>query len=260
MKKLTAYKAFNADMTCREFKYARHSIGGNRSPESAFGLANQRIKDLYDEAKQWLDGEAVSSQGQADGLAQLVAEFRKASKAADAAHKDDKAPHLEASRAMDDKYRPMRDKAKRASDACKAAVAPWLAKVKAEQDAEAERLRLEAEEKAREAQAALRSTPHDHLTAREEAEAKLDEAREAKEAANRAARKKSHATPAFGRALGLRTYYTPVVTDPVKAVEYFWNRRQPEIVEFLVNLAERELQAGQREIPGFEIQKEEKAQ
>lgn len=44
-------------------------IGHNRSP---FELSKETIEDLYSEAKNWLDGEPVATQEQADEIQKLL--------------------------------------------------------------------------------------------------------------------------------------------------------------------------------------------
>lgn len=61
----------------------RAVIGGNNPPEpTPFELSKQAIEDLYEEARQWLDGDPVSTQAQADALNTLQARIKDAAKEA----------------------------------------------------------------------------------------------------------------------------------------------------------------------------------
>ncbi|MEG7685981.1 hypothetical protein, partial [Listeria monocytogenes] len=62
----------------------RHAIGGNNPPEpTPYEAARAKVAEARDEAAMWLDGAAVTSQEQADGLEQLLDMARKAGKQAD---------------------------------------------------------------------------------------------------------------------------------------------------------------------------------
>ena len=137
----------------------RAIIGGNSPPEpTPFELVEADATARYEEAKLWLDGAAVDSQGVADGLSKLINLLRAAEKAADALRVVEKKPHDEAGAAVQAKFKPITDKCKRAIDGCKKALTPWLEKVEAAKRATEAAAKKAAEEAIRAAQEALRTS------------------------------------------------------------------------------------------------------
>ena len=65
---------------------------GHNSPPSPFEEIKTRIEDLYGEAKQWLDGEPVTTQDQANALNTLENRIREAAKEAEALRKGEVKP------------------------------------------------------------------------------------------------------------------------------------------------------------------------
>lgn len=231
----------------------RAVIGGNNPPEpTPFDKAEGEIMGLFDEAKNWLDGTGVNSQDEADGVSKLLDMIRKAKKAADEARVEEKRPHDEAAKEVQEKYKPLLTRCDLASDACKKALSPWLEKLEAEKRARAEAARKEAEEKARAAQEAIRAAELTDLAAREKAEALIQEAKQAETTAKRAENDKAHAKGGV-RAVTLRTTYKPVLKDAREAARHYWTARRAELEAFFLSLAEKDVRAGQQDIPGFDI-------
>lgn len=117
---------------------------GDNKPPTPFELIEKKINDLFDEAEQWLNGEPVSSQAMADGIANLATMIRAADKEADTLREAEVAPLNELKKAIQDRYAPliadtkaMKGKTVLALEACKKANAPWLVKVANEQAAAA---------------------------------------------------------------------------------------------------------------------------
>lgn len=238
----------------------RAVMGGNMPPEpTPYEQAEKDIGNLYDEAVQYLDGEPVNSQGVADDIANLLNMLRAAEKKAEEARKAEKEPHLEAGRAVDAKFKPLLERAKQAGEACKKAIAPWLAKLEAEKRAAAEKARQEAEEKRRIAEEAIRARDAANLEQAAAAEALLKEAKKAEAAASRAEKDGAKAGNGIGRAVSLRTEYRPVLVDELAARRHYYETRHAELLAFLQSLAEQDVRAGKREIPGFDIITEQKA-
>lgn len=238
----------------------RAVIGGNMPPEpTPYEKAETEIGNLYDEAKLWLDGAVIATQGQADDIANLLNMLRAAEKKADEARKVEKEPHLEAGRAVDAKFKPLLERAKLATDGCKKALAPWLAKLEAEKAAKAEAARKEADEKRKAAEDAIRAAQAADLAEREKAEALLKEAKKADAAASRAEKDTAKAGGATGRAISLRTEYRPVLVNEMAARRHYYETAHDELLAFLQSLAERDVRAGKREIPGFNVISEQKA-
>lgn len=236
----------------------RAVIGGNMPPEpTPFERAEAEVSKLYEEASLWLDGAKVDSQELADGIANLLNMLRAAEKAADAARTAEKEPHLKAGRAVDAQYKPVLERAKLAADACKKALAPWLAKVEAEKAAAAEAARREADEKRAAAEAAIRARDAANLEETAAAEALLKEAKKADAIAKKAEKDGAKAgNSTFGRAVSTRIVWNTSMTNSVEALKHYRATKPEELKAFLLSLAEADVRSGVRDIPGFSITSE----
>jgi hypothetical protein len=231
---------------------------GHNNPPTPFDESAEEIGSLYEEAKHWLDGVGVQSDADAEGIAKLLDLLRKAEKRADALRKEEKRPHDDAAKAVQDKWKPVLDRASLAADVCKKALTPYLAKKDAEQRAEAEARRREAEEAERAARAAFAATPVTDLAGREQAEMAHELAKDLGKQAARAA--KVTATAKGGaRAVSLRTRHRAEVTDPGAFAKYVWQHHRAALVEFLATLAQRLVDGKTRDIPGVTIHEEKSA-
>ena len=103
-----------------------------------------------------------------------------------------------------------------------------------------------------EAQDARVAAAPDNLSAREEAEIRTEDAKRAERRAQRAEKQRPNTKAGSGPAVSLRTTRRPVLTDPVKAATFFWNRERTEMEAFLTTLAERYTRA-KKPAEGFEI-------
>lgn len=240
---------------------------GHNNPPSPFEDIETKINDLYDEAKQWLDGEPVDSQGQADALNTLINMIRDAEKEADTLRKDEAAPHDEAKAEIQARFNVLIGKTKSvkgktvlALGAAKAALTPWLEKLDAEKR-EAERVaREEAEEARRLAQAAMALSEPEDLASREQAEALVGKAKTADITARLATKDKAHANGGTGRATGLRSYYTAEINDKTTFARWLWTNRKSEMDGFLSEMAGKIVsQNHDQDIPGVTIHEERKA-
>lgn len=248
---------------------AQPAIGHNQGPPlSPFEAAKEKIESLYEEARLWLDGEPITTQGQADDLSNLLNMIRAAHAEADEARKEENKPFDEGKAEVQARYAELiaDTKAKKgktilAMEACKKALAPWLEKLAAERKAIARKAREEADAQQRAAQEAVRAAQAaTDLAAREAAEQQLQEAKQANAAAKRAEKDTAKAGNGVGRAVSLRTNYRPVLIDPMAAGAHYWGtHHRAEIEQLFVTLAERDVRAGKRAIPGFEIIEEKTA-
>ena len=241
-------------------------LGHNNPPRdepSLFEIAEKKVNDVYAEATLWLDGALVSDQATADDIANLLTLIREAEAFADATRIAEKKPLDEQIAAIQSRYAPLigntksiKGKTVLAAEACKKALAPWLAKLAAEQEAAAKKAREEAEAKTRAAQEAIRAADAANLEARAAAEALVKEAKRADTAANRMEKLTPTAGGAMGRAIGMRSVYTAVLIDPVAAARHFWLTRRDAMVAALQGLADQDVRAGKHApdaIPGFRI-------
>src|SRR3546814_5328285 len=103
------------------------------------------------------------------------------------------------------KYKPLIDKCELAASVAKKALVPWLEHLEAEQRADDERKRKEADEARQAALEAERAATD--LAAAEQAEEARRVADKAEREAAKADKTKAHASGG-SRAIGLRTYYT----------------------------------------------------
>lgn len=232
---------------------------GHNQPPTPFDETAAEIDGLYEEAEHWLDGAVVDSEELAEGIAILLNTLRLAGKDAEALRKEEKKPLDDAAKAVQEKFKPLTDKVKRATDACKKALTPWLAKKEAEQRTEAEEKRRIAEQAEAEARKAIQETTPDNLRDRAEAEEKVEEAKRLTAAAKKAENTKANTKNNAGKAIGLKTAYTPELTDGVEAARHYWLTHRARMEEFLLQLAAEDVRAGKREIPGFTINEEKRA-
>jgi hypothetical protein len=104
----------------------------------------EEIDDLLLEARNYLDGEPIANEEQANAVSSLLNRLRRVAKDADEARKTEKKPHDEAAKAVQAKWTPIIDKAELAASTAKQVLAPWLRKIEEQQQHEAELARREA--------------------------------------------------------------------------------------------------------------------
>lgn len=176
-----------------------------------FEVSRDRISDLYDEAKNWCDGEPIDSEDKAAEVRKLLDMLGEEIRTADARRKTENEPFDAGKAEVQARYntligdtKSVKGKAILAQAACRQALTPWLQKQEAERQAAAEAARMAAEEAKRDAAFALQITSADDLAGREQAEAVAREAKAAEAAAKKAGK---HG------ATGLRTVSSAAVTD-----------------------------------------------
>lgn len=233
-------------------------IGHNNPPEpTPFDLSKTEIENLFLEATHWLNGDGVKSNADADAISKLLDLLRKAKSAAEERRKAEAKPFDDGKAEVQSRYNPLiqekKGKADLAMDACKQALAPWLAKVDAEKRAIAEAARKEAEEKAAAAQEALRAANVTDLQARADAEWMLDQAKQADQAAKRAEKDKASAKGG-SRAITLRTSYQAQITDEREFARYCWLNHRTELSALFTAIAQRLVDAKTQNIPGVTVQ------
>ena len=230
-----------------------NTLLANRPPEPAV-LFKEEVDDLLLEARNYLDGEPIATEGQAEAVSSLLNRLRRVTKDADEARKLEKKPHDDAAKEVQAKWKPILDKAELAASTAKDALAPWLQKVEERQRAEAEAARVEADRLAQVAREAHQTAAGD-LEARETAERLLDAADAAQKHAAKADKAKAHAKGGE-RAVGLVDRFTPVLTDSVAALKHYRERQPEALKEWLLEQARIDVRAGKRSIPGFTIEHE----
>lgn len=243
---------------------ADREVKASDNQPDPFGAVQIHIEDLLTEARNFADGDPVSTEGQAETVSRLIDDLRKAEKAADDVRKAEVAPLDEQRDAIQARYNvyiaPLKNKTPGkvalALEALKKALAPWLAAIEAENERKAAEARAEAARAAEEAATAMRAAQAStDLSAREAAEELVTQARQAGRTATQAAGAKAHAGGGE-RNMGLRDNFQPKLTDGFEALKYYWGRRRPELEAFALTLAQADVRAGVRTIPGFEITNE----
>lgn len=245
----------------------------NAPPEEAqaamsWEAIREHMDNLLLEAMNWADGTALTTQAQADEAAKLRQALQDAVKLADEARVEEKRPHDDAVKAIQDRYNayiaPVKNKTpgsvSKAVQALGNLLTQWLnkqAEEKAEREraanAEAERLRREAIE----ARKALTETTD--LAMADEAAALLDAAEEAQREARRIENEKVQ-VHGGSRAKGLRTVWKAVMQEKGggKAMVHYANTYPGRVKAFLQELADQDVKSGIRQIPGFDVVSEGK--
>lgn len=228
-------------------------IGHNNPPPDPFTDSERAISDLYAEASNWLDGEAIANQSQADQLAKLLEMIRDARKEADALRVEEKRPHDEAAKAVQAKWKPLLDRCDTATTTAKKALTPWLAKIEAEKRAEEDRKRAEAEAAQKAAREAAQKARQAHdLAAAEEANRLADEAMKADRIA-KAAAKQTGTAKGGRRAVSLRTTYHAEVTDYADLIWHIWEADTEAMKDFALEYAQRHVREYRTAIPGVNV-------
>lgn len=227
---------------------------GHNNPPDPFKDMVKEIDDLYGEAKQWLDGEDLTTDGQADTIGDMVAMFRTL-KATHTKLKDiEKRPHLDANSAIEKVYKPELTKITRAIDNLLPVLTKWNQKKEAEQKAEAERLRILAEEEAAAAQEELQSSTG-NLEAREQAETRVEQSDTLTQEAKKAGKEKTQSGGNYGRKIGMKTIWHTTLIDINDAFVELGD--DPRVAEVLITIAKEKVRVNKVcEIKGFEIKDE----
>ena len=221
---------------------------GDNNPPDEFVLISEKIKDLYQTAKDFLDGDPIATQGQADSIEKILTMIKAAEKEADEHRKYENTPYDLGKAAVQAKYAPLIGKTKdvigftvRAKKACQDALTPWKQKQQAIRD---EETRLKLEEANKLARAAQEAIQMAGLADREE----HDRLQKQSKQAMAAARKISKANVP-----GMRTVWDIKVEDRAALNRHYWTTRRIELEKFLFDLAERDVKSGTRKIPGCNI-------
>lgn len=227
------------------------TIIGDNQPDR-FTLFREHLDELIEQAKQFLDGQPVETDAQAEDVSRLLNMIRKAANDADEARKDEKKPHDDAAKAVQAKWKPILETADLAVATCKKALAPFLQKKEDEQRAAAEAARMEAEKQAAAARKAAENASEADLAAQTTIRVLQENAADLEKKAARLEKGRAHATGGE-RAVGLRSVWTPTLVNPVEALKHY-RATQPEgLKAWLLDQARQDVRAGKRSIPGFEI-------
>ena len=224
-----------------------------------FDLLSEHIDELYAEAKNFADGEPITTPGQAEVVQTLMRQIQQAEKDADAERVKENKPYDDGKAEVQARYAPLiantkavKGKTVQAVETLKACLAPWLKKLDDEQKAIAEAKRLEVEKAIADAAEAMRLARSTNLAEQEQAETLVTAAQAAQRAAKQAETARPQAT-GFGRAATLRTTYKAVLTDAQIAAGFYWRQDKAAFNAFLQRLADADVASGKRSIPGFDV-------
>lgn len=215
------------------------AMGDNSPPTEPVELIPLEIEA----ATEWLGKvKTITNQTDADIAGNRVANLRDLKKKAEAQHKSEKEPHLAAGRAVDAKYKPKIDNAD-------TAVKKLLAAITVYQNAEAEKQRKIAAEKAAKERAEWERQQAE-LRAKAEAEAaasktpieEILEAQPLPPPPKPPEPVKVKSGGAIGKAVSLRTVKIATITDYDKALVAL--KDHPELRELVQKLADRACKAG----------------
>jgi hypothetical protein len=228
----------------------RAVIGDNQPPPHAPFLIE--AEDLRTESSNWLDGNDIQSDADADGVAQLINMASDLEKRAEAARVVLTKPLDERKKAIMDDFRPVGTACDLIKSVGKKAMTKWLQKKEAErQEAariererlDAERARIEAEMRAAkgiEAAEAIQQAAAEHIAA---------------EKALLRAEKDTAKVTGAGRTIAMRTAYDIEVTDAKAMAAWFWTNCRGALVAWMTDEARKQVRAcqGNTTIDGVKI-------
>lgn len=243
----------------------------NQAPDdNSFEALQERIDDMAREAERLMKAGPAKTQEQADQAADVANKLAELRGKADKERDREKRPHLDAGRAVDDKWRPIIGAADIYSRLKDVVCKPWLAAQKAAKEraeAEARRKAQEAADAARRADEEARRKAAEaertgNAAAIAEAERKSREAQVATEKAAAAAQTAetvaatSITAGTRGRGVHLRGKAVVTIEDRAALLAFF-NDRQ-ELTDLLQSMAEKAVRAGIT-VPGVKIEKDSQA-
>lgn len=230
----------------------RAVIGNNQPPDA---IIFEEIQTLFDEAKNWADGEPITTEQQHDAVTKLYDGLHDAGKRADELRKEEKKPLDDQIKEIQDRYnvyiQPKKGRVDLGKDALGKMLAAWRAAVAKQKEDEARKAREEADRKIAEAQAAIRASSG-NLAERETAEELLKEAKQSDRFAKRADKAATTGT-------GLRTVWIATLKDADAALDWAYGRDPVRFTELVQQMANEAVRAGARSVPGFVVTEEKRA-
>lgn len=205
------------------------SIGHN-SPPNPIDEALAPYGDAISEAENWLDGEAVTDEGQMKAVDALLKDIKAAEKAVKGAEESEAKPLYDQWKAAKERYKPTIDDLGRIKKGLAAIVDAFKRKLAAEK-AEAERkARAEAEKARREAEAKARAAAESDIEAQRaaaEAQAEAERAHKAVVAASK------------DKVKGLRTVTLYEITDHRDALHWIARNDRDAVTAFVEEYVRR---------------------
>lgn len=212
----------------------------------------EEIEDRASTALEWLATNGIKTKIDADTAANYRAAMLELRKRAETEHKAEKAPHLEAGKRVDAKYKPLIETADGAGATLRTELGKYLAKVEAEENArkraayEAEQAAIKAKWLAEAAERA-KKMERDPIAALTDPEPELPVLPVAPEPV------KVSAGGQRGRVTGLKTVTSYVVVDHAVALAFFADSE--DVRQLVASLAAKASKAGVT-VPGVERKEE----
>lgn len=226
--------------------------------QSPFDALVEELNDLYEEAKNFCDGQPIDSDAMADAITELHDRIHECGKRAEELRVAEKKPLDDKIAEIQTKFHPLigntkagKGKVVLGKDACQSLLTPWRNAKRLAAEAEAARIAAEAETARQAANAAMQSSSG-NLAAREEAEAALADAKRLEKQAGRA-------TKAATTGTGLRTVWVADIVDEEAALEWCWARAKDEFLAVVQRNADECVRGGLRAVPGFVVREEKVA-
>lgn len=234
-------------------------IGDNSAEADPFEALRTEYLGEKEQAEEFMKS-PVTTQAQADKVAIWAKRLTAIKTKAEGLHKVEKQPHLDAGRAVDNRWRELKEEPDDLSKRLKNHIKPFLQEqIRAEEERqrkareEAERIRRQAEEEAR------RQREADNQSDRARAEA--EERQRALEAKARAAEAEAEARKVnagrTGARVSMRVEKTGVVTDYAAAAAALVAMNHKDLIAVIDQLAQRAAKAGMP-FAGMEIREEER--
>jgi hypothetical protein len=218
-------------------------VGHNSGDADPFDALRLELAGEAEQADEFLKSE-VKTQADADKAGIWAKRLSEIAKRADAEREREKAPHLQACRDVDDKWRPVVGDAKDKAAALKRHVEPFLIAQKRAAEEAARKAREEAERQRRAAQEA-------------QDEQQRAAALAAAQEAERAAEVKNASAGRTGARVSVRTEKVGVVTDYAKAAVALVAMKHKDMIAVIDQLAQRAAKSGMA-FDGMEIKEQER--
>jgi len=241
--------------------FSHAGLGHNGAPPYVPDDLLAKVADFAATAGEWLDVKAISSAEQAARCTDYLDGARELFKLLDSERRRQKIPHDEAAKAVQEVFRPSLEKVDFSIKRVGSVMTAWLSAEKRRQEeqqrqerAEAQRLRREAEDLARMAEA---RNDIDGMVA---AQAQLAEAERAQKEASKKVSARAGSATGGGRLTSLRVTTECVVES--KGVALARYRDHPEVIALIERLATAEVRAqkGEKVAPnGFKLVEKESA-
>jgi hypothetical protein len=243
-------------------------IGHNQPPvePSEFDKLASRLNDLWNDAKDYLDGAAVTTKGMAEDVANIKDLTLEVETKLKALRAEESKPHNDALTEIAARYNPLiadlkgvTGKSVKIKRTAKAALEAYLDALEAEKERIAREAREAADRAAQEAQEALRASSPDNLVEREAAEQLLTDAKHLAADASRAEKDKATIGGTFGRATSRITVYSIEIVDPIKFGGWLWKNRNAQYLEWMQVVADGLVRFGDHaedEFPGCVVKSE----